>query len=139
MKSADKIKSEDFYKLFKPYLTPQKMLEMGVFGGSYFGNKINEYPKSWFKNAKLRKTFHIEKNRFKVKAGLSRKEVIDYESVTTCDTDFFKRYFCAMLEEGVYIAPSQFEAGFMSTVHTDEDIEKTIACSKKALERSLNH
>ena len=39
MISADKKKSEDFYKLFKPYLTPQKMLEMGVFGGSYFGNK----------------------------------------------------------------------------------------------------
>ena len=77
MKSADKKKSEDFYKPFKPYLTPQKMLEMGVFGGSYFGNKINEYPKSWFKNAKLSKTFYIEKNRFKVKAGLSRKEWID--------------------------------------------------------------
>ena len=77
MKLADKKKSEDFYKLFKPQLSPQKMLETGVFGGSYFGNKINEYPKSWFKNAKLSKTFNIEKNRFKVKAGLSRKEWID--------------------------------------------------------------
>ena len=77
MKLADKKKSEDFYKLFKPQLSPQKMLEMGVFGGSYFGNKINEYPKSWFKNAKLSKTFNIEKNRFKVRAGLSRKEWID--------------------------------------------------------------
>ena len=42
MKSTDKKKSEDFYKLFKPYLTPQKMLEMGVFGGSYFDGKIKE-------------------------------------------------------------------------------------------------
>ena len=77
MKSSDKKKSEDIYKLFKPQLTPQKMLEMGVFGGSYFGEKIKEYPKSWFKNAKLSKNFDIEKNRFKVKAGLTRKEWLD--------------------------------------------------------------
>ena len=77
MKLTDKKKSEDFYKLFKPQLTPQQMLEMGVFGGSYFGGKINEYPKSWFKNAKLSKNFNIEKNRFKVKAGLTRKEWIE--------------------------------------------------------------
>ena len=77
MKLADKKKSENFYKLFKPQLTPQKMLEMGVFGGSYFGEKINEYPKSWFKKAKLSKTFDEDKNRFRVKAGLSRKEWMD--------------------------------------------------------------
>ena len=77
MKSTDKKKSEYFYKIFKPQLTPQKMLEMGVFGGSYFSGKIKEYPKSWFKNAKLSKTFDVEKNRFKVKAGLSRKEWLD--------------------------------------------------------------
>ena len=77
MKLADKKKSDDFYKLFKPELTPKKMLEMGVFGGSYFGVKIKEYPKSWLKKAKLSKTFDIEKNRFKVKAGLTRKEWLD--------------------------------------------------------------
>ena len=73
MKSK-KVGSKDFYKLFKPQLTPKKMLEMGVFGGAYFNDKIKEYPKSWFINAKLSKTFDVEKNRFKVKAGLSRKE-----------------------------------------------------------------
>ena len=74
MKSSDKKKSEDFYKIFKPQLTPQKMLEMGVFGGSYFGGKIEEYPKSWFKKAKLSKSFDANKNFFRVKAGLTRKE-----------------------------------------------------------------
>ena len=53
------------------------MLEMGVFGGSYFGGKIKEYPKLWFKNGKLSKTFDVEKNRFKVKAGLTRKEWLE--------------------------------------------------------------
>ena len=77
MKSSDKKKSENFYKLFRPQLTPKKMLEMGVFGGSYLGGKMKEYPKSWFKNAKLSKTFDVEKNRFKVKAGLTRKEWLE--------------------------------------------------------------
>ena len=74
MKSSDNKKSENFYKIFKPQLTPQKMLEMGVFGGSYFGGKIEEYPKSWFKKAKLSKSFDANKNFFRVKAGLTRKE-----------------------------------------------------------------
>ena len=69
-----KIYNLDFYKNFKPDLSPKKMLEMGVFGGSYFGLKIKEYPKSWFKNAKLSKNFAINLNRFKVKSGLSRDE-----------------------------------------------------------------
>jgi hypothetical protein len=64
----------DFYKLFKPQLTPKKMLELGVFGGSYFGLNIKKYPKPWFKKAKISKNFDVNINRFKVKSGLSRKE-----------------------------------------------------------------
>ena len=70
-------KANDYYNVFKPQLTPKKMLELGVFGGSYFGGKIKEYPKSWFKKAKLSKTFDAEQNCFRVAAGLSRKEWID--------------------------------------------------------------
>ena len=76
MKSSSKI-ANNFYKIFKPELSPKKMLELGVFGGSYFDDKIKEYPKSWFKNAKLSKTFSVEQNRFRIKAGLSRKEWIN--------------------------------------------------------------
>ena len=60
--------------MIKPQLTPKKMMELGVFGGSYFGNKTKENPKPWFKNAKLSKTFDVKKNYFRVKAGLTRKE-----------------------------------------------------------------
>ena len=41
-------KNLDFYKIFKPELTPKKMLELGVFGGAYFSNNVREYPKSRF-------------------------------------------------------------------------------------------
>ena len=64
------------------------------------------------------------------------QEIVDFNSVKSCDTDFFKRYFNELLEEGIYIAPSQFEAGFMSAVHTDEDINLTIEASRKALSAS---
>ena len=68
---------EQIYKLFKPQLTPKEMLVLGVFGGSYFNkNQIKEFPKSWFKNAKLSEKFDVKLNRFKVKSGLSRQEWI---------------------------------------------------------------
>ena len=67
----------DFYKIFKPELTPKRMLELGVFGGAYFGLNINEYPKVWFKKAKLSKTFDVNLNRFKVVSGLSREHWIE--------------------------------------------------------------
>ena len=67
------IKNLNFYKVFKPQLKPKEMLELGVFGGSYFGFKIKEFPKSWFENAKISKNFDVSLNRFKIKSGLSRE------------------------------------------------------------------
>jgi glutamate-1-semialdehyde 2,1-aminomutase len=58
--------------------------------------------------------------------------VTDYASAKTSDTAKFQRYFHAMLDAGVYVAPSQFEAGFVSTAHSDSDIERTIEASYKA-------
>ena len=72
-----KLSDAEIYRLFKPELSPKKMLELGVFGGSYFGNNIKEYPKTWFVKAKLSKTFDVNINRFKVKAGLSREHWIE--------------------------------------------------------------
>ena len=72
-----KIIDKDIYKIFKPEISPKKMLELGVFGGSYFGSKIKEYPKTWLQKAKLSKNFDVNLNRFKVKSGLSREHWLE--------------------------------------------------------------
>ena len=54
-----KKKNNDYYDIFKPELTPKRMMELGVFGGSYFGLNVKEYPKIWFKNVKISKTFDV--------------------------------------------------------------------------------
>ena len=87
-------KTDDFNKIFKPQLSPKKMLELGVFGGSYFEEKIKEYPKSWFKNAKLSKTFDVNKNRFKIASGLSRKYWIDKGWIFKEDPLGWFQWFC---------------------------------------------
>ena len=55
------------------------------------------------------------------------RDVTDYESTQTSDTKRYARYFSFMLDRGIYLAPSQFEAMFVSAAHTDGDIERTIA------------
>ncbi len=62
----------------------------------------------------------------------SNEEVTDYESAAASDMEAFKVYFHTMLEEGIYLPPSQFETNFLSLAHSDEDIEKTIQAAKKA-------
>jgi len=56
----------------------------------------------------------------------------DWNTVKLADKERYGQFFRAMLESGVYLAPSAFEAGFMSTVHTDADIEATVAAAEKA-------
>jgi glutamate-1-semialdehyde 2,1-aminomutase len=56
--------------------------------------------------------------------------VTDWESAKRCDTARFGEFFRHMLDRGVYLAPSQFEAAFLSAAHTDDDIDKTIAACK---------
>ncbi|MCK8828233.1 glutamate-1-semialdehyde 2,1-aminomutase [Natroniella acetigena] len=60
-------------------------------------------------------------------------EVTNYQDVKQCDTDAFALYFQKMLEQGVYLPPSQFEANFVSLVHTDQELEFTIEANYKAL------
>lgn len=61
-------------KDFTPDLTPQQMLELGVFGGHYFQNEHSEFPKEWFNNAKLSKTHDPAMNYFAIDASQTRQE-----------------------------------------------------------------
>jgi len=58
--------------------------------------------------------------------------VTNYETAKRSDTARFGRFFRAMLERGIYLAPSQFEAAFLSAAHTEEDIRKTIAAARES-------
>ena len=55
-----------------------------------------------------------------------------YAKVMACDTERFNRFFHAMLDAGIYLAPSAYEAGFVSAAHTDADIAQTVDAAKKA-------
>ena len=61
------------------------------------------------------------------------KQVTDWESAATCDTAKFGRFHGAMLDAGVWLPPSQFEAAFLSIAHTQGDIDDTIAAAREAL------
>jgi len=63
------------------------------------------------------------------------KEVFNYETAKTSDTKRFAEYFQGMLERGIYLASSQFEAAFVSIAHTDEDLEKTVKANYEVLEK----
>jgi glutamate-1-semialdehyde 2,1-aminomutase len=69
-------------------------------------------------------------------AYFTDSEVFDWDTAKKSDTKRFARYFEMLLENGVNIAPSQFEAGFMSTAHSERDIEDTIKASYEALIKS---
>ncbi|MFQ2173847.1 glutamate-1-semialdehyde 2,1-aminomutase [Aeromonas rivipollensis] len=59
-------------------------------------------------------------------------EITRYEQVTRCDMERFKRFYHLMLEEGVYLAPSAYEAGFLSLAHGDKEIEYTLAAAERS-------
>lgn len=59
------------------------------------------------------------------------KPVVDYETARTSDLDLFAAYYRGMINEGIFLPPSQFEGVFLSTAHTDEDIERTIEAVHK--------
>jgi glutamate-1-semialdehyde 2,1-aminomutase len=65
----------------------------------------------------------------------SAESVFDWDTANKSDRQLYGRFFHAMLREGVYLAPSQFEAAFVSVAHTDEIIERTIVAAKNAFRK----
>jgi len=63
------------------------------------------------------------------------EKVVNFAEAGRCDVDAFKLFYHMMLERGVYLAPSAFEAGFVSSAHTDEQIEATIAAAAESFSR----
>ncbi|WP_372637001.1 glutamate-1-semialdehyde 2,1-aminomutase [Alcanivorax jadensis] len=61
-----------------------------------------------------------------------QSRISSFAEVMACDSERFNRFFHAMLDQGIYLAPSAFEAGFVSAAHSDEDIDATIAAARKA-------
>ncbi|MGZ8192654.1 MAG: glutamate-1-semialdehyde 2,1-aminomutase [Methylobacter sp.] len=63
------------------------------------------------------------------------QKITTFVQAMQCDQNLFKRFFHAMLEQGIYLAPSAFEAGFVSAAHTDEDLEKTLNIAEALFNR----
>ncbi len=59
------------------------------------------------------------------------KTITNYRQVMACDTDRFNRFFHGMLNEGVYLAPASYEAGFLSAAHSDKDINDTLDAAER--------
>ena len=63
----------------------------------------------------------------------AEKPVRNYQDAAESDQDRFRKFFMGMLKEGIYLAPSAFESGFISMAHTEEDLEKTAATCRKVM------
>jgi glutamate-1-semialdehyde 2,1-aminomutase len=64
-----------------------------------------------------------------------RGHVATFSDATACDVERFKRFFHGMLDEGIYLAPSAFEAGFVSAAHTPDEIDATVAAAARVFAR----
>ncbi len=104
----------------------------------------NPYPRLEQRSEMLSDAFQENINSAGIKASLQRvgsmmcmfftdREVWSFDDAITSDTKAYGKYFHSMLDSGIYLAPSQYEALFLSAAHSDEDLEKTISSHKKAL------
>jgi glutamate-1-semialdehyde 2,1-aminomutase len=98
--------------------------------------KENPYPKLEALGARLERGVTTQPSVRVNRVGsmftvfFTAQDVVDFDSAKTCDTQRFNAHFHSMLRQGIYLAPSQFEAAFISTAHTEADIDQTIAAAR---------
>ena len=95
--------------------------------GEYFRNRIVDILD------KLNINFHVNGVESMTQIYFTENEVYDYKTAQTSDTENFLKYFHLLLENGVFIAPSQYECGFISTSHSRDDLDKTLNAIEIAL------
>ncbi len=78
---------------------------------------------------------HINRAGSMVGFFFTNEPVINYETAQNANVDYFAQYYRAMIEQGIFLPPSQFEGVFLSTAHTDEDIDKTIQAVRTAFSK----
>ena len=61
--------------------------------------------------------------------------VVNFAQTSACDIERFKKCYNGLLKEGIYLAPSAYEAGFVSAAHTDEDLENTIEAAARVFSK----
>lgn len=100
-------------------------------------NKLGDMLETGLKETFKEKGYPVTVNRAGSMIGffLTEGPVTDFDSANTSDTDLFAKMYRNLLEEGVYLPPSQFEGMFLSTKHTEDDIRKTLAAFSNALEK----
>jgi len=84
---------------------------------------------------KLDLSYHVTRAGSMACLFFTDQPVRNFDAAKTCDTQKFARYFHAMLDQGVYLPPSQFEAFFISAAHSEQDIERTAAANYQALKQ----
>lgn len=99
-------------------------------------NKHATHLKIEMKNIAESKGIALQVNQFgsMINPFFTDKKVTDFESAQTSDTKLFAKFFWEMTNQGIYLPPSQFESWFLSAVHTDEDIQKTVDVFKISIE-----
>lgn len=90
-----------------------------------------------FRNAAAEFDIPLQINQAGSMVGVffTNEKVVNFETAQSANLDYFSQYYRAMIEEGVFLPPSQFEGLFLSTAHTDEDIAKTVQAVRNAFSR----